>query len=43
MDLNFGPKPFISLDYWLEELDIDMVVRNAWGKEVKEGRPDCVS
>ncbi|GJW10071.1 transposon TX1 [Tanacetum coccineum] len=34
MDLDFGPKPFRVFDIWLDEVDIDQVVVNAWNKTV---------
>ncbi|GJT46172.1 hypothetical protein Tco_0954887 [Tanacetum coccineum] len=30
LEMDFGPKPFRTLDVWLEELDIDRVVGKAW-------------
>lgn len=40
MDLDFGPRPFLVFDAWLEEMDIGQVVESAWKKEVKSSRPD---
>ena len=42
MDVDYGPKPFRVFDIWLEEADINQIVSNAWSKEVKGSRPDCV-
>ncbi|GJR09593.1 transposon TX1, partial [Tanacetum coccineum] len=41
MDLDFGPKPFRFFDIWLDEVNIDQVVVNAWNKTVRGSRANC--
>ncbi|XP_071714299.1 uncharacterized protein [Rutidosis leptorrhynchoides] len=31
---NFGPKPFKIFDPWLDESDIEDIIKNSWNKEV---------
>ncbi|GKD13483.1 reverse transcriptase domain, reverse transcriptase zinc-binding domain protein [Tanacetum coccineum] len=40
--MDFGPKPFRTLDVWLEEPDIDRVVEKAWTIPITGVRPDCI-
>ncbi|GKC98109.1 RNA-directed DNA polymerase, eukaryota [Tanacetum coccineum] len=42
IDVDFGPRPFRSLDMWLNELDIEQVVAEAWAKPVRVNRQDCI-
>ncbi|GKB77670.1 transposon TX1, partial [Tanacetum coccineum] len=42
VDLDFGPKPFRVFNVWMEEPDFYRVVEEAWKKEVKSFRPDCI-
>ncbi|GJW28917.1 hypothetical protein Tco_0045792 [Tanacetum coccineum] len=42
VDSDFGLKPFRVFNVWLEVLDFNQVVKDAWKKEVKSCRPDCV-
>ena len=41
-DKDFGPKPFRTLDIWLDEPDVNRVVEEAWAKPVTRVRPDCI-
>ncbi|GJV44175.1 ribonuclease H-like domain-containing protein, partial [Tanacetum coccineum] len=41
MDLDYGSKPFRVFNIWIEELDFQYVVEEAWKKEVRNTRPDC--
>ena len=41
VDLDFGPKPFLFFNIWLEEVDFNHVVEEAWKKDVRGIRPDC--
>ncbi|GKC46014.1 reverse transcriptase domain, reverse transcriptase zinc-binding domain protein [Tanacetum coccineum] len=40
IDVDFEPRPFRSLDIWLNELDIEQVVAEAWAKPVTVNRLD---
>ncbi|GKC45799.1 hypothetical protein Tco_1063521, partial [Tanacetum coccineum] len=42
MELDFGPKPFRIFNIWMDEPDFFKVVEEAWGKEVRSYRPDCI-
>ncbi|GJT17744.1 reverse transcriptase domain-containing protein [Tanacetum coccineum] len=42
MELEFGPKPFRIFNMWMEEPDFYKMVGEAWGKEVRSARPDCI-
>ena len=42
VNLDFGPKPFRVFNVWLDEPDFYHVVEEAWKKEVRSYRPDCI-
>ncbi|GJV62073.1 hypothetical protein Tco_1468173 [Tanacetum coccineum] len=42
IEMDFGPKPFRFFDVWLEEMDIEQIVENAWKKSTRSRRPDCM-
>ena len=42
IEMEFGPKPFQLFDIWLEEMDIEQVVKNAWKKSTRSRRPNCI-
>ncbi|XP_071741412.1 uncharacterized protein [Rutidosis leptorrhynchoides] len=42
MNEDFGPKPFKIFDLWLECIDVELVIVDAWNKEIKGSRCDCV-
>ncbi|GJU13333.1 putative ribonuclease H-like domain-containing protein [Tanacetum coccineum] len=42
VDLDYGPKPFRIFNIWMDESDFQHVVEEAWKKEVRSLRPDCV-
>ncbi|GJS28094.1 RNA-directed DNA polymerase, eukaryota [Tanacetum coccineum] len=41
MDLDYGPNPFRVFDLWLEDGEIDAIVKDAWEIPVRGSRPDC--
>nr|GEY92085.1 hypothetical protein [Tanacetum cinerariifolium] len=41
MDLDYGPKPFRVFDLWLEDGEIDVIVKDAWEIPMRGSRPDC--
>ncbi|GJW03797.1 RNA-directed DNA polymerase, eukaryota [Tanacetum coccineum] len=42
VELDFGPKPFRVFNIWMEELDFIQVVEEAWKKDMRSFRPDCI-
>lgn len=42
VDPDFGPKPFRAFYIWLEEVDFLQIVEEAWKKDVRGNRPDCL-
>ncbi|GJY48443.1 reverse transcriptase domain, reverse transcriptase zinc-binding domain protein [Tanacetum coccineum] len=42
VELDFGPKPFRIFNVWMEEPDFISVIEEAWRKDVRSSRPDCV-
>ncbi|GJY91227.1 hypothetical protein Tco_0506423 [Tanacetum coccineum] len=41
VNLDYGLRPFLAFDIWLEEKDIGHVVEEAWKLEVRSRQPDC--
>ncbi|XP_071712213.1 uncharacterized protein [Rutidosis leptorrhynchoides] len=40
---NFGPKPFKVFDAWLDEAEVDQIIKDAWDKIVTNiSRKDCM-
>ncbi|GJW03798.1 RNA-directed DNA polymerase, eukaryota [Tanacetum coccineum] len=42
VELDFGPKPFRVFNIWMEEPDFIQVIEEAWKKDVRSFRPDCI-
>ncbi|GKE63152.1 RNA-directed DNA polymerase, eukaryota [Tanacetum coccineum] len=42
VELDFGPKPFRIFNVRMEEPDFISVIEEAWRKDVRSSRPDCV-
>lgn len=40
--LDFGPRPFRVFDTWLEDNDVDRVIKEAWLKRVNGNMSDCI-
>lgn len=39
--IDYGPKPFRVYDFWLEEEEMEEVVRGGWEKPIRSTRSDC--
>ncbi|XP_071689021.1 uncharacterized protein [Rutidosis leptorrhynchoides] len=40
--IDFGPKPFKVFDEWLNRDGVDRIIVDAWNKNVRSARKDCV-
>ncbi|XP_071704573.1 uncharacterized protein [Rutidosis leptorrhynchoides] len=41
-NVDFGPKPFKIFDEWLEKVEVEHVMSEAWNKQVTRSRHDCI-
>lgn len=39
---DFGPRPFRVFDVWMEDVEFDVIVKNAWNKMVYSCNPDSI-
>ncbi|XP_071729376.1 uncharacterized protein [Rutidosis leptorrhynchoides] len=41
-NVDFGPKPFKLFDIWLDSLDVEKIIIDAWGKRVDNSKADII-